>query len=214
MIKWQLMINFNKDKGVFMSSKQVIANLDKQKRNKQLKKLFLFVVGLRDLKVAKCYFDDLKNLKLPKGEITKTDNVGKTFAFIICYGRIFSGNKRVGKLEKSFLKTLSPDEKLMHNALVNMRNQSYAHNDPEHNTLSIHIDENSKIYAIAQLRYSAFSNNKQIIESLLMKIKCFMETNREVLLKKLYGQTALHSGAMPKLFLINFHSGFIEKEVK
>src|SRR5438445_11321284 len=147
-----------------MSAGQSEIALDEQGRNKQLKSLFLFVVGLRDLKIAKSCFDDLKDL--PIGEVAEINNVGKVFAFIICYGRIFHRNKGVGRLERSFLEKLSRDEQLMHDSLMNMRNKSYAHNDPEQNILFVHIDE-SKIHAVANLRYSVLSHSQQIISSLL-----------------------------------------------
>ncbi|TAK76632.1 MAG: hypothetical protein EPO11_03930 [Gammaproteobacteria bacterium] len=84
--------------------------LSQKERNDLLKKLFLYTVGLRDMWLAKKCFNELKDLST--NSIADLDNVGKTYIFIICYGRIFHTNEGIGRLKiKAFLKTLSSKER-------------------------------------------------------------------------------------------------------
>lgn len=73
---------------------------DEKERESRLNKLFLVVNGLRDLSFCGQAFNEFKNSKLGEtsvfGDLTKFNSF---YVFIICYGRIFTNSKGIGKLE-------------------------------------------------------------------------------------------------------------------
>jgi hypothetical protein len=64
-------------------------------------------------------------------------------AFVVAYGRPFSGNESEArvrpKLPPSFLKGLSPAQKEMHNRLLELRNEEFAHSDPHRSNVQVGI---------------------------------------------------------------------------
>lgn len=163
--------------------------------------------------IAQKCFNELKDLEINK--ITDLNNVGKTYAFVVCYGRIFHSNDQIGKLEiKSFLGTLTSEEKKMHSSLMDMRNQSFAHNDPQHNNLFVSYNKDkSKINAIAQFSYHPLSYYKETISALLNKVINMLEAERDSLITKLYIEQKTHPISEKKAYSVYFHSGFIEQPI-
>lgn len=196
-----------------MNKQQLASILSTEETEELRKQLFLYVVGLRDLKVAESCFNELKDL--PIGVIADLNNVGKTFAFIVCYGRIFHNNEGIGKLKiQNFIDTLSTDEKKTHKALMSMRNENYAHNDPQHNNLFIHYNaDEKKISAIAQFSYHPLSYNKDEIFSLIQKMHAMLETERDKLLEQLYPAQQLALTNESRSYIMQYHSGFIARQI-
>ncbi len=188
---------------------------DPIKRIELRKELFLFVMGLRDILIAQSFFDQIKDIQLNK--IVDSNIAGMTYGFIICYGRIFHKNDQLGKINFESIKNkLSQEEKQIHNTLMCMRNQDYAHNDPKNNTLHIYYDKkNKKISAIANLNYAFLADYNKTIPPLLIKIKRIFEQKRDELLAKLFSHDSGYQVNEKQSFLISFSpADFIENPIR
>lgn len=186
---------------------------DPLKRDDEVKKLFLYVMGLRDILVSEQFFKKIKDIEMEK--IADVDNVGFLYTFIITYGRIFHKNKDAGKIDQaSIIKNLDSKEKDMHENLIKMRDQFYAHNDPQYNNLLIHYDkDNKKITATASIGYHYLSKNTQIILSLLKKVKTNLETSRDESLSKLYSEHDGYKVDSTQSFSLSYYTGFQENPI-
>lgn len=186
---------------------------DPLRREDEVKKLFLYVMGLRDILVSEQFFKKIKDIEMEK--IADIDNVGFLYTFIITYGRIFRKNNDLGKLDPaSIIKNLDVKERDMHENLIRMRDQFYAHNDPQHNHLLIYYDENNqKITASASIRYHYLSKNTQTILSLFEKIKINLESARDKSLSKLYSELDGYKVDSTRSFSLSYYTGFQENPI-
>jgi len=186
---------------------------DPLKRDDEIKKLFLYVMGLRDIIVSEQFFNKIRDIEMEK--IANVDNVGFLYTFMITYGRIFHKNKDAGKIDKaSIIKNLDSKEMDMHENLIKMRDQFYAHNDPQYNNLLIHYDkDNQKITATAFVGYHYLAENTQIILSLLEKVKANLETSRDKSLSKLYSEQDGYKVDGTQSFSLSYFTGFQENPI-
>jgi hypothetical protein len=159
-------------------------------RNKLIKNLFLYLVGLRDLERAKASFTEIKT-NVSVGELTTTANLEKLFFFVICYGRIFHKCYHAGKLKIEDLCDVNPltyGQSAMHRCLMELRDQSYAHNDAIRNQLVVSFNKvKNKTQAIAQISYHLPCGiNRRVTFSLFKKLQKNLNKKRDEVLKKLY----------------------------
>jgi hypothetical protein len=192
-----------------MTKQEVVIITEPAQRKKIQKELFLFVIGLRDLITAKSFFNEIQ--KIDMSQIVNPINVGKTYAFVICYGKIFSKNNFLGKIDFDSLQgAFTGIEKMTHHNLMNMRNKIFAHNDPEHNRLNIYFDKKTgKIGAIANVGFTHF-NNGEATTTLLDKVKRGLEIKRDEMLSRLYTTDGSYRVGEDQCYSLSYFEGFVE----
>lgn len=95
------------------------------------------------------------------------------------------------------------------------RNKFYSHNDPENSTVFIYFDEKeSRIKATSQMGFHYFFDRKELILSLLNKIRSQLEIKRDECLALLYGEANGYQVSVTQSFTLSFYSGFFENRVE
>lgn len=200
---------FNQKQG----TKNIKFNGDEQDDLK--KELWLYGMGIRDLQELQKIYDKIKDIDLY--EISNAPNIyPDTFYFITLYGRIFSKNDYLGKIntDKS-LTNLTNEEKKLHDSLMDMRNQVYNHNDPQHNNALISYDEKQSCLEItfSSVSLNLFGFSKEIILSLLDKLKISFKEETNSILRKLYNLGWDQKINKEQSLLMMYDGKFIEKYI-
>ena len=111
------------------------------------------VITYRDLTETRCFLNRLLGLneeKVPE----LSDRVQRDAlmtALIVGYGRPFSANKSgdtLPCLPDRFLKNLTPSQRMLHDDLLALRNQQFAHSDPEPAKVEVTVHQSPEGTAI------------------------------------------------------------------
>lgn len=102
------------------------------------------IISFFDLHEARDFLHELRSEKNPDaGGRRNVARHALMTAFVVAYGRPFSNNRPVElvrpDLPASFLKDLSTEQKRLHLRLLELRNQEFAHSDPERSNVQVGI---------------------------------------------------------------------------
>lgn len=183
------------------------------KRRELQNNLMSYAFGIKDLSIIENILDPVI-----KGQ-PQTLDTPNFYVFIICYGRIFGKNQVIGKVGNGFKTHLSPDQISMHQSILDIRNQSYAHNDPIA-TGSVLINWNDgagKIIATTTYTSHDFTTHINEIKDMVSKIKLYFQEELDRLIDSLYSENSPN-----KAFVVNrdqsinlgYYAGMFENAIE
>ncbi len=177
------------------------------KREENKKLLFVYAMAKRDIRIAKVYLDKTQKLT---GDIYEKD--ANIIALYIIYGRIFSKNFDLKKLEIASLKCeLTEDENNLHKSLTHSRNKIFAHSDASMNTIQIHVDENGQLVTAPSHNTALIERHHDIARGLFEKILNAIDKKIDTLLQNLYAENNDYKITENNFVVLGYSNEFWER---
>jgi hypothetical protein len=161
-------------------------------RRELQKELMLYAFAIKDLSFLDMILSNVESNQ--SGSSGSLDDISMAYVFIICYGRIFGNNRIIGKVNNRFMQEaeLTREEKSMHKSILDLRNQSYAHNDPlSAGNILVNWNEGlNKIIATATYTFNDLKSHTNELKQLVIKIKSYFENQQDKVINQLYSRNA------------------------
>jgi len=182
-----------------------LSDIYKREENKKL--LFVYAMAKRDINISKIYLDKTQNTSL---DIYERD--ANIIALYITYGRIFSKNFDLPKLDISHLNCqLTEDEENLHKSLKHSRDKIFAHSDASMNNIQVNLNSDGKLITTPSHNTTLIEKYHEVGSSLFEKILAAIDKKLNELLKNLYSADNGYKITNKNFVLLGYSNNIWEK---
>jgi hypothetical protein len=134
------------------------------------------------------------------------------YALYIVYGRIFSKNFDLPKLNMENIKfKLSTDEENLHKSLIHLRDKIFAHSDASMNHIQICMDSYANLVTVSSHNTTLIEKHHDVASSLFTKILNAVEKRINELLKDLYSKNNGYKITDKNFVILSYSNDFLER---